>query len=394
MMSKFYYLAVCAFACLYPSVCKSALAVRDLEILPFSPYGMVVSYTVEGATRADIARGLLLSFENEYKTYHRYSTSEKMLENGKHTICWNMAKANVQSMITRGDFHVTVNYPSGSNSHACWIFITARMNYCVIDLSGGLNATNYPVSFLPEPPEDGFNREEFKTTKLVLKKVDPGEFTGTYTVKGNSVVCKTTLTRSFYMGLFEVTQKQWALVMGTDPSYTKGDSFPVDSVSYNDIRGSSKGSKWPSESTVDSASFLGRLRAKTGIDFDLPTEAQWELACRAGTTTAFSYGDEADGAYMWYSANSDLQTHEVGTRNPNPWGFYDMHGNVWEWCLDWFYASTASTETDPVGPTSGEYRCARGGSYKDASGTSSNRITNANPEKSYNVIGFRLVKSL
>ena len=110
----------------------------------------------------------------------------------------------------------------------------------------------------------------------------------------------------------------------------------------------------------------GKLRAKTGIDFDLPTEAQWEYACRAGSSG--DWGLLADGsmgtldAMGWYEGNSSSQTHTVGTKTPNAWGLYDMHGNVWEWCLDW-YSSSGYSGTDPVGATSGNYRVQRGGSW-------------------------------
>ena len=114
------------------------------------------------------------------------------------------------------------------------------------------------------------------------------------------------------------------------------------------IRGSSNGAEWPSSAAVDSSSFMGKLRARTGLNFDLPTEAQWEYACRAGTTTKYSYGDSGNGDYMWYYGNSCMKTHKVGTKLPNPWGLYDMHGNVYEWCLDW-YASDLSGGTDPKG---------------------------------------------
>ena len=277
--------------------------------------------------------------------------------------------------------------------YAMWVH---KKNYCIIDLSGGTSASSYPVTYLSTPPSGGFNTYEYKTSKLVLKRIDAGSFK----MGGSFAV---TLTMPFYCGLFEVTQKQYLLVMGGYPSYVSGVKKPVDCVSYNDIRGSTNGAKWPSSSAVDADSFLGKLRARTGLDFDLPTEAQWEYVCRAGTTTTYSYGDSADGNYMWCLSNSGVwysyssysigknETHEVGMKRPNPWGLYDMHGNVLEWCLDW-YARSLSGGTDPKGSSSGSYRVQRGGDYSapDYHCTSSSR-SSCHPGVAPSAGGFRLV---
>ena len=256
--------------------------------------------------------------------------------------------------------------------------------YCVIDLSAGANATSYLVTYLAEPPSGGFNVDTYKTTKLVLKRLEAG----TFKMQGSTNV---TLTKPFFCGLFEVTQKQYSLVMGSNPSYFLGDTRPVEKISYNVIRGSSS---WPSSSTVGSSSFLGKLRARTGLDFDLPTEAQWEYACRAGTTTTYSYGNSANGNYMWYANNSSSKTHPVGSKSANPWGLYDMHGNVWEWCLDWY--GTLAYRTDPKGSSSGSYRVSRGGSWDHVADicTSSYRDYCTPPSYEINTYGFRLVRTL
>ena len=193
------------------------------------------------------------------------------------------------------------------------------------------------------PPSGGFNTTEYKTTKLVLKRVDSGSFIMGDDQKNESH--RVTLTKPFYIGLYEVTQRQWELVTGypcPSTSYGKGDAHPVYCISYDMIRGSLSGEMWPESNAVDSLSFLGKLRGRAKLDFDLPTDAQWEYACRAGTTTTYSYGDSADGAYMWYLSSS---THEVGTKLPNKWGLYDMHGSVGELCLDWY--GTLSYGVDP-----------------------------------------------
>ena len=143
--------------------------------------------------------------------------------------------------------------------------------YMVVDLSAGSNATSYPVSYLAEPPKEGFNTDEYKTAKLVLRRIKSGSF------KMGEDGGDVTLTNPFYCGIFQVTQKQYMLVMGTNPSKYTGDKRPVECVSYDMIRGKSNGALWPLCSAVD-VSFMGKLRARTGLDFDLPTEAQWEFA--------------------------------------------------------------------------------------------------------------------
>ena len=170
--------------------------------------------------------------------------------------------------------------------------------YCVIDLSAGPSASSYPVTYLAEPPSGGFNVSDYNTTRIVLKGIEAGSF-----IMGenqNDEAHRVTLTKPFYIGLFEVTKKQYQLVMGGDAPNPSANMLPVETISYVTIRGSSNGLKWPASNAVDDNSFLGKLRARTGLDFDLPTEAQWEYACRAGTTTTYSYGDRANGDYMWY----------------------------------------------------------------------------------------------
>jgi formylglycine-generating enzyme required for sulfatase activity len=157
---------------------------------------------------------------------------------------------------------------------------------------------------------------------------------------------KVTITKPFYLGKYEVTQEQWEAVMGSNPSYSKGAKNPVEQVSWDDCQ-----------------AFLVKLNAKAGgqgSKFVLPTEAQWEYACRAGSAGKFCFGDDEKqlGEYAWYSENSDGNTHAVGGKKPNTFGLHDMHGNVWEWCQDW---SGAYVVDDPSGPTAGSGRVNRGG---------------------------------
>ena len=133
-----------------------------------------------------------------------------------------------------------------------------------------------------------------------------------------------------------------------------------------------------------------------GHVYRLPTEAEWEYACRSGTTTAYGFGDDASrlGDYGWFDGNSDSRTHPVGEKKPNAWGLYDMHGNVWEWCQNWYGVYPSGSATDPTGATSGSNRVFRGGGWNgDAgSGRSANRIGNI-PGFRFGNLGFRVLRS-
>ncbi|MBK9140509.1 MAG: SUMF1/EgtB/PvdO family nonheme iron enzyme [Verrucomicrobia bacterium] len=203
-----------------------------------------------------------------------------------------------------------------------------------------------------------------------------------------------TLSRGFWLGKYEVTQREYLAVMGNNPSYFTGDlDRPVEQVSWNDAVAYC-------EKLTQQERAAGRL--PEGYEYRLPTEAQWEYACRAGTTTRFSFGDALecdDGCgpcaiadqYMWWCGNSGNQTHRVGQKLPNAWGLYDMHGNVWEWCADWYSDSyPGGTVTDPEGPSSGSLRVRRGGSWKHFGQDcrSANRSW-FHPSNSNRLLGFR-----
>ena len=251
--------------------------------------------------------------------------------------------------------------------------------YMVVDLSNGSSASSYPVSYYIREPSAGFNTDVYKTTKLVLRRIEPG----TFKMGGSNTV---TLSKAFYIGIFEMTQKQYKQVTGKDSggwifrgqvSYT-GDKRPVCSsnAQYSVIRGNTN---WPVSSAVGANSFMGRMQTRTGLKFDLPTEAQWEYACRAGTTSKFNNGGNTQEDLNLVGRNYRNEfdgkggyelTTTVGSYLPNNWGLYDMHGNVSERCLDW-YAPLQNGVTDPVGPQSGPaqwptyvgMRVVRGGWY-------------------------------
>lgn len=228
------------------------------------------------------------------------------------------------------------------------------------------------------------------------------------------------LTRPYYIGVFEVTQKQYELVMGKNPSQFKGDMRPVEKVSYDMIRGKGDGVKWPTSSAVDPWSFMGKLRTRTGLDFDLPTEAQWEYACQAGTTSVYNNGGDSEkdltklGRFTLnqesrghQESDADFARHKpdgkggypvnhtvAGSYKPNLWGLYDMHGNVWEVCLDW-RGDLSGGMTDPKGPSSGSDRVRRGGCwFSCAFGCTSSYRGNILPWFEGNNFGFRLALPL
>ena len=206
---------------------------------------------------------------------------------------------------------------------------------------------------------------------------------GTFTMGEGETAHEVTLTQPFAMGQFEVTQSQYERVMGHNPSQFKGAQNPVELVSWEDA--------------VEFCQRLSDLPAEraAGFAYRLPTEAEWEYACRAGTTTTYSFGDDAAelGDYAWYVDNSNKQTHPVGQKKPNPWGLYDMHGNVFEWCSDWYGEYPSGPITDPGGPSTGSARVDRGGCWHYGLGycPSANRRRETFGER-YFFLGFRVVR--
>lgn len=167
---------------------------------------------------------------------------------------------------------------------------------------------------------------------------------------------KVTISHAFYFGRYEVTQGQWLSVMGTSPWH--GQKMVIE-----DPRHPATYISWE-----DAQKFIHRLNEAAGDSlYRLPTEAEWEFACRCGTTTRWSFGDDSTviGDYAWYSGNTwtigEAYPHAVGLKQPNPWGLYDMHGNVWEYCQDWFGNYRDEEQTDPVGATSSRLRVSRSG---------------------------------
>ena len=196
-----------------------------------------------------------------------------------------------------------------------------------------------------------------------------------------------TLTQGFWMLETEVTQEMWRSVMGNNPSKFVGSRKPVESVSWDNCQ-----------------EYIQKLNAldvaPAGYKFSLPTDAQWEYACRAGTTTALNNGKNlTDGdeacpnldEVSWYRKNSDLRTHPVGQKKANAWGLHDMHGNIAEWCLDWYGDYSSDSVTDPVGPTTSSVRVLRGG-YKDGDAWTcrSARRSNCIPTYGDSGLGLRL----
>jgi formylglycine-generating enzyme required for sulfatase activity len=187
-----------------------------------------------------------------------------------------------------------------------------------------------------------------------------------------------TLTKGFWMAKTQVTQKQWVAIMGDNPSCFNGDNLPVEKVSWDDAQ-----------------EFLEKLNEKIvntdGGKMVLPTVAQWEYACRAGEPGSYSGGTIDEVA--WYDDNSENKTHPVAMKKPNAWGLYDMHGNVWEWCADW-YDDELEGGIDPSGPASGAARVGRGGSWRTHAYFCRAAVRDyLTPSSSNDVSGFRVARS-
>ncbi len=203
---------------------------------------------------------------------------------------------------------------------------------------------------------------------------------GTF-LMGDAVLHQVVISKPYYMQATEVTQGQWKKIMGSNPSMfnTCGDDCPVENISWVDVQ-----------------EFIRRLNQKEGVNkYRLPTEAEWEFACRAGSAAKGAPGAKEDefGDYAWYDANSDRKTHPVARKKPNAWGLYDMHGNVLEWCQDWHDDYPKGKVIDPKGASSGQHKVLRGGAWLGSPTTLQCTFRSQDyPVVRSNDIGFRLVR--
>ena len=334
--------------------------------------------------------------------------------------------------LTSGEYKLVWDSTASSAPSAAWLkthagdlafsVVTAPSasvaEYLIIDLAGGASAASWPSERVIGKPYGGWT-DEYKTTKLVLRRIYAGgsgnvfsSTTGvtfkfgcdsgadqTYKCSDDFNAVDATFTNDYWIGVFELTQKQYQLITGTTVSSTfkTGDTCPQAQIGYyTHIRGATAGCLWPSSSDVDSGSLMGILRAKVALPaeippawkFDLPTEAQWEYACRAGTTGPWNNGgtydvyiyDEANSRegdhnldlVGWNPANCNTSGKPVGEKLANAWGLYDMHGNAAEYCIDYNYPGVTQkgrSGVEPMGyaPTSAtttsSARVVKGGGY-------------------------------
>jgi formylglycine-generating enzyme required for sulfatase activity len=222
----------------------------------------------------------------------------------------------------------------------------------------------------------------------------PQSETGRY---DNEIQHSVTLTHGFEMQTTDVTQAQWVAVMGSNPSYFQSAQYCKDT--FKQVNGVSMCPHHPVEqvSWDDAQDFITKLNQKQdGYLYRLPTEAEWEYAARAGTTTAYFFGNGTNeiNGYAWYSSNSGGQTHEVAKLRPNAWGLYDMAGNVWQWVQDWYGDYSRSSQENPEGPAGGSHRGIRGGGWYTVAQSLRSAYRNDNaPGAQFYDLGFRLVRT-
>ena len=332
--------------------------ISNLTVGPFEPWPiMKIEYDLDGAT-GDASCYLSMKANGAvYPAIDDFVRGNKLFQDGHHILYWEFSKQEAPANFA----DVTVSYRYNQTSDL----------YIVIDLSSGSESEAYPVKRLKSKPKEGWN-DEYKTTKLVLRYIPKWTYSGGKQVRG------------FYIGVFEITQKQYKLVMGENPSDTKGDMKPVDSVSYEMIRGKYLGAQWPNSNNVDKDSFMGRLRSRTNISFDLPCTNMW--ICAATTVTPeqkYYWGNKKSTAFMWYYDNqnnthSDSQKN-VGEKIPNGYGLYDMLGNISEWSLDW----------SPRRENSRVFRVHCGGHYNSPDPTVLTQYIDI-PSKQSAFVGFRV----
>jgi formylglycine-generating enzyme required for sulfatase activity len=263
----------------------------------------------------------------------------------------------------------------------------------------GMETRKAPERRIPEPAAPA--RDEGDTLvldlgrglKMEFIKIKAGTFwmgSGELGMDRENPQHRVTITHDYYLGKYLVSQEQYEQVTATNPSWFCAAGKGKDKVVGLDTR------RFPVEqvSWDDAKEFCAKLSRLTGHNCDLPTEAEWEYACRAGTTTRYSFGDSPNQLkdHAWYDGNSSGRTHEVGTKLPNAWGLYDMYGNVMEWCADWYEERyyRESPKENPQGPDDGSGRILRGGSWYDSAWCCRSTSRGDFPSHRYSLVGFRV----
>lgn len=380
------------FAALFVQVALAAVSVTEVKVQQRWPWnGLVdIDYTLTCDTAdADIY------------VYPTALDGDRMIALSPRTLSGDGASAPVKAGTHRMTWDMGTDQPN-LHSSAFTITIhayTGAAPYMILDLSSGADSTHYPVTYANTCPD--LTDNTYKTTKMVFKLILPGTFMmgSPTTESGRNAdredLHQVTLTQPFYMAIYECTRQQWFQVTGAWPGWYYNDraDSPAQYVSWSDIRGSVAALTWPTTDQVDNGSYLGKLRMRTGLTFDLPTEAQWEYACRAGTSTRWASGEDPNAINGRYNLSWNSGSAVVGSYAPNAWGLYDMHGNVREWCIDTFvYHLGTAAVTDPTGPATDGYRVFRGGGWSAAAADvrSACRSDN-NRDLRDGYIGFRAV---
>lgn len=328
--------------------------------------------------------GVSIGFDNYSNICEPLSDVEdfpvnRAVKAGPHTLMWRPNKSWPGYHFSNGEVRFELK---------AWA-LSQPPDYMVIDLTKKNSYFFYPsASDLPSggiktaDPADAaaladLANDIYRTTHLVLRRIPAagvkwrmGSPSTETSHQANETAHYVTLTNDYYIGIYQVTRRQSAYFDGT----SREGVTPLAGVSYNSVRGSATGTAycWPTNGhAVSETSYLGKVRKTAGLDLDLPTEAQWEFACRAGCGEAWYWGSSSTSLsdYCWYSSNSknaadSKVVHECGVKIPNAWGLYDMGGNVQEWVLDQYEAYASDAVIEPVGPTNNPgKRIVRGGNY-------------------------------
>jgi len=380
-----------SFLSLFAALAASSLAadtpVIRAETVTFSQNSsrlVTIGYTLESAdaivTVDVLTNGVSIGAENFTNID---GDVNRRVAPGDRIIVWQPRKSWPGHVFTHNEVSVELK---------AWD-VTVPPDYMVIDLS----YTNAPVRYYANAnalPDGGLANDIYRSTKLVMRRIPAAGNIWTMgspsgepdRVGARETQHLVTMTNDYYLGVFPVTQAQHQLVVGSNPTpddLRGSDYAPVSGEEYEPLRGATV--SWPADGhVVGGGSHLRKWRNLTKIDLDLPTSAQWEFACRAGTGTAYYYGTDAAsmGDYAWYSDNAGGKLHRVGEKIPNAWGLYDLYGNAWEWCLDWTGNHNSDPVVEPTGPADGSSdnnrRVGRGGDYASAVGNC--RSAKINPQ--------------